>query len=265
MVYSIISRQFWTRCMCYSSLILILLSFVSCSSGPTVSPALNSSVQRSLPVSLKKDSWGHRAGPRGFDTVVIDAGHGGKDPGASVSGVHEKELALDTALRLKKALQNDFHIVLLRDDDRFLDLDKRAALASARRGAVFLSLHYNHGPSWVRGPETYYWRVDSHGLATRIQRKMEKVSPRERSNAGLTRRRLRLTRNVRVPSVLVEVGYLSNYSERSLAKKASYRERMARAIAEAVREQAKYGDAGTGTKPAPLWSPLSRKGDRSKL
>lgn len=220
---------------------------------------------RSAAQSLSKDAWGHRAGPRGFHTVVIDAGHGGRDPGASVAGVHEKNLALDTALRLKRHLQRDFNVVLLRDSDRFVDLDSRASQGSKRSGAIFLSIHYNHGPRWVRGPETYYWRVDSHGLAKRIQDNMKKVSSRESRSSRLVRRRLRLTRNVKIPSVLIEVGYLSNRSERAAVSRASYREQMATAISSAVRDQAMWGDAGTGAKPVALWSPVSRKGDKDRL
>jgi len=242
----------------------MMFQLISCN-GPDVSSVSVPKTIRSTPVSLTKDSWGHRPGPRGFDTVVIDAGHGGKDPGASVAGIQEKKLALDTAKRLKKHLGRDFHVILLRDGDQFISLDQRASLGSHHNGSIFLSLHYNHGPSWVRGPETYYWRVDSHGLASRIQKNMERVSSREYKNAGLTRRRLRLTRNVKVPSVLIEVGYLSNRAERSQLASSKYREKMARAIASAVREQARSGDVGTGPKPKVLWSPVSRRGDVSKL
>lgn len=214
-------------------------------------------------VSLERDEWGHRPGPRGFHTVIIDAGHGGKDPGAVSrhTGDREKDLALDTAKRLAAKLRGQFKIVFIRQGDQFVDLDDRVALASQRDGAILLSLHYNSSPSsGISGPETYYWRVDSHGLATRIQRNLERITPR-RGSLGLKRRRLRLTRNPTIPSVLIEFGYISNASEARRCADARYRDRLAEAVAQAVREQAALGDQGTGPKPPPLYQPPSRPTD----
>ncbi len=117
------------------------------------------------------------------------------------------------------------------------------------------------GPSGVRGPETYYWRVDSHGLAVRCQKAMEKVSPAEHSNRGMVRRRLRLTRNPEIPCLLLEFGYLSHPTEATLLQSADYRQKMAVAVANALREQSARGDAGTGPLPPPLYAPLSRPTD----
>ncbi len=209
------------------------------------------------------DEWGHRPGPKGFRTVVIDAGHGGKDPGAVSrhTGQREKDLALDTALRIRKQLVPDFRVVLLRHTDHFIDLDERVNLANRHGGAILLSVHYNSGPSGIRGPETYYWRVDSHGLGVRCQRAMRSVSPSSTGSRGLVRRRLRLTRNPDIPCVLLEGGYLSNAAESRCIADPAYREKLARAIAQAVRDQAARGDAGTGPLPKPLWEPPSRPTD----
>ena len=122
-------------------------------------------------------------------------------------------------------------------------------------------MHFNSGPSHVRGPETYYWRVDSHGLAVRLQRAMESVSPAENSHRGLVRRRLRLTRNPEIPCVLIEGGYLSHSSESKLITDTKYRQRMAKAIAGAIRTQSARGDAGTGPLPKPINAPPSRPTD----
>src|SRR5690606_3520153 len=128
--------------------------------------------------------WGHRPGPQGFHTVIINAGHGGKDSGAvsRSTGQREKDLNLDTARRLRKHLGGEVRTVLLRSGDRFIDLDDRVRRVSGKSGTILVSLHYNSGPTALRGPETYYWRVDSHGLATRIQRNMERISPAESGN-----------------------------------------------------------------------------------
>lgn len=193
--------------------------------------------------------------------MIIDAGHGGKDPGAVAHGQMEKTLALDTAERLQRQLSGKIRTVLMRKGDSSIDLDDRVDRASGKNGTILVSLHYNSSGAGIRGPETYYWRVDSHGLATRIQRNMEKVSPAESGNRGKVRRRLRLTRNPDVPSVLVEIGYLSNASEAKLCADPGYRQKMAAAIARAILDQQANGDAGTGPLPKPIYAPPSRPTD----
>lgn len=212
-----------------------------------------------------KSPLGHNPGPQNFRTVIIDAGHGGRDPGATVAGVNEKSLALDVARRLQKKLKGSFKTVMLRNRDSFISLDGRVSKTHKYDDAILISIHLNHlNSSSVRGPETYYFRVDSYSLAKRAQRAMEAVSPRE-NGRGLVRRRLRLTRNPQIPSILVELGYLSNYSERQLLTQSSYREKMASALAKALIDQKKYGDKGMGKLPAPLNRPLSRPSDSSSL
>jgi N-acetylmuramoyl-L-alanine amidase len=215
----------------------------------------------STPSSTGRSELGNRPGPRGFRTVVIDAGHGGHDPGAvsRITREKEKHLALDTARRLEAALSGDFRVVQLRRGDGFVDLDERVVRAS-RGGDVLVSIHYNSGPSYLRGPETYYWRVDSFSMAKRIQQHLAAVSSGENSR-GLVRRRLRLTRNPSIPCVLVECGYVSNPVEARLCATPAYRQRLASAIAEAIRHQAARGDAGMGPLPRHIDAPPSRATD----
>ncbi len=213
--------------------------------------------------SSGRDALGHRPGPRGFGTVIIDAGHGGQDRGATSrsTGQYEKDLNLDLAMRLRSALAGHFKVILMRRDDSFIDLDERVRRANRYGDAVLVSLHFNSGSSALRGPETYYWRVDSYGLATRLQRAMAGVSPAEHGNRGLVRRRLRLTRNPEIPSVLLEGGYLSHPAESRLIADSRYRQRLALAIAGAIRSQAAVGDAGLGPLPRPINAPPSRAAD----
>lgn len=215
------------------------------------------------PSSSGRDVYGHRPGPRGFKTVIIDAGHGGKDSGAvsPITGQKEKDLALDTAKRVANNLGRDFKIVMMRSDDTFVDLDERVARANQYGGAILVSIHYNSGPSGIRGPETYYWRVDSHGLAVRCQQAMAGASPAESGNRGMVRRRIRLTRNPEIPCLLLEGGYLSNAAESRQISDPGYRQKLANAIAGAIRTQAAVGDAGTGPLPPPLNAPPSRPTD----
>ncbi|MGL5019396.1 MAG: N-acetylmuramoyl-L-alanine amidase [Luteolibacter sp.] len=213
--------------------------------------------------SSGRDVYGHRPGPKGFKTVIIDAGHGGKDSGAvsAHTGMKEKDLALDTAKRIAAELRGDFNVILMRSNDEFIDLDERVLRANRHGDAILISMHYNSGPSSIRGPETYYWRVDSHGLATRCQQVMAAASPAESGNRGLVRRRMRLTRNPEIPCVLLEGGYLSNAPESRLIGEPAYRQRLATGIASAIRTQAAIGDAGTGPLPRPINAPPSRPTD----
>ena len=213
--------------------------------------------------SLKRDTLGHRPGPQGFRTVIIDAGHGGKDSGAvGRHGSVEKKLALDTAKRLQRKLRGKFKVVMVRSGDRFVDLDKRVAKANRYSSAILVSLHYNSSRSRrTKGPETYYWRVDSYSLAKRIQRELEKVSPGRERSRGLVRRRLRLTRNPKIPSVLVELGYITNSSEARRCISSGYRDRLADAVAKAIIAQHAHGDQGMGRLPRAINKPLSKESD----
>ncbi|MEI7908845.1 MAG: N-acetylmuramoyl-L-alanine amidase [Verrucomicrobiota bacterium] len=235
-----------------------LALLASCGVPPAASPVAPQGA------AAGRDYWGHRPGPRGFNTVIIDAGHGGKDSGAASrsTGQQEKELTLDMAKRIRSELGGGFNAILMRSDDTFVELDERVARANQHGDAVLVSMHFNSGPQSLRGPETYFWRVDSHGLAVRLQQAMAAVNPGHSGNRGLVRRRLRLTRNPEIPCVLMEGGYLSHPAEAHLIATPAFRQRLAAAIAAAIRTQAAVGDAGTGPLPPPLTEPPSRASDR---
>ncbi|NJR42731.1 MAG: hypothetical protein HC767_08745 [Akkermansiaceae bacterium] len=102
-----------------SSLVLSLSALLASCTAPSGGPSVASSKGR--------DVLGHRPGPRGFKTVIIDAGHGGKDSGAISPHTRQKEkdLALDTAKRIGSELSRDFKVIYMRSDDTFVDLDDR--------------------------------------------------------------------------------------------------------------------------------------------
>lgn len=205
-----------------------------------------------------RSKYGDRPGPKGFPVVVIDAGHGGKDSGTPGRlGIPEKHVALSIAQRVQRRLAPQFKTVMTRNSDRFIELDARASFASRHGSAVLVSIHLNSSSSRICGPETYYWRTDSYSLARRVQQNLNAVVPYKNGNRGLVRRRLRLTRNPSIPCILVECGYLSNSREASLLANASYQDRIAEAIARAVRDQKAYGDAGMGPLPRPIYAPPS--------
>ena len=215
-------------------------------------------------VSTSHDAWGHRPGPRGFSTVILDAGHGGKDPGATspFTKQREKDLTLDMVERVRRELKGSVRVVLSRGSDTFVELDDRVRIADRTNDAVLVSIHFNAGPSQVAGPEVYFWRVDSYTLGKRIFSALSRTNPETHGSRGLVRRRLRLTRNPSIPCVLVECGYLSHGSEAKLMAKADYRARLAKAIARAILDQRAEGDGRLGPLPKPLNEPPSKASDR---
>ncbi|MDB5271893.1 MAG: N-acetylmuramoyl-L-alanine amidase [Chitinophagaceae bacterium] len=91
-------------------------------------------------------------------TIVIDAGHGGKDPGCSNSSQKEKLITLDIAMKLGELLQHnmpDVKVIYTRKDDHFVELHDRAAIANKAKADLFISIHVNAGPSQFKGTETY--------------------------------------------------------------------------------------------------------------
>ncbi len=241
----------FTSCVCF-----VFTGFLASCTG-LASPS-------SMGSSSGHDVLGHGPGPKGFTTVILDAGHGGKDSGATSphTGQKEKDLTLDMVKRIRTELGRDFRTLLMRSDDTFVDLDDRVVRADRSGAAVLVSMHFNSGPSNICGPETYYWRVDSHGLATRLQQAMAAACPGQSANRGLVRRRLRLTRNPEIPCVLIEGGYLSNPAESRQIADPGYRQRIAHVIATAIRTQAAIGDTGTGPLPPPLDEPPSKASDK---
>ena len=237
---------------------LLLLTFLV--PLPIVTAASISSAKK---ISTTHDAWGHRSGARGFSTVILDAGHGGKDSGATsrVTGQREKDLTLDMVKRVRAELRGSVRTVLTRSSDTFVELNDRVRIADRTNDAVLVSIHFNSGPSHVAGPEVYFWRVDSCTLGKRIQAALSR-STENHASRGLVRRRLRLTRNPTIACVLVECGYLSHGSEARLISKPEYRARLAKAIARAILDQRAGGDGGLGPLPRPLNEPRSKATDR---
>lgn len=170
-----------------------------------------------------------------FETVVLDAGHGGHDSGARAhKGSHEKVLALDTSKRVARILrQNGLRVIETRTADYFLPLDNRVAVSNRTRNAVFVSLHYN----WARrsrasGVETFFCSPRSSRLAANIQREI--LRPYRTNNRGVKMRPFYVLKNNRRPSVLVELGFLSNPSENATVQKSHIRQKLAEAVARGI-------------------------------
>lgn len=175
---------------------------------------------------------------RSFNTVVVDAGHGGRDNGAYRRyGGAEKVATLDVARRLAHRLrESDLKIVMTRSSDVFIPLDQRVAIENAQKNAVFVSIHFNDSRRrGIRGFETYYHSENSADLAYRIQSKLMTIS--HSANRGVHRANFRVLRLAQYPAVLVECGFLSNRLEGGEARDTEYRTLLADKIAEAIVEQ----------------------------
>ena len=113
-----------------------------------------------------------------LDTVVIDPGHGGKDPGAVAHGLYEKDIVLDVAHKLGDYIENrlDLEVVYTRADDRFIALEERGHLANRRGGDLFISLHANaFQSSSVQGTETYFLGRSKTDAARRVMKQENSV------------------------------------------------------------------------------------------
>ena len=173
----------------------------------------------------------------GVDRVIIDPGHGGHAKGGSNGYVYEKHLALDTSRRLQKILeQTGFKVTMTRTRDEFLDLEDRAKIGNRYRNAIFVSVHYNWtSRSSVSGAETFYYSSKSRALADSIQRQM--CANAGVYNRGVKHRGFYVIKNTtRVPSVLVECGFVSNSWERKRCMTGSHRQKLAEGIAKGILE-----------------------------
>jgi len=176
-----------------------------------------------------------------FSRVVIDPGHGGWDRGGIPSQiVPEKTVALDTALRLQKLLQQaGLRTVMTRTTDVFIPLSVRSAIANAEPAAIFVSIHYNAARrSGAHGIETYSENNRGAVLAARIQRQI--VTRVSTENRGIRSAEFYVLRNCRLLAVLVECGFLTNPVEAQLALTPAYREQVAEQIAAGIIEQRQF-------------------------
>lgn len=206
--------------------------------------------------------------------VVLDPGHGGHDTGTiGPSGLLEKDVVLDVALRLGKLIEERMgaEVVYTRREDSFVPLPQRTALANENHADLFLSIHANAGASSVSGSETYYLNFstdksdldvasrenatsertihelqsivekiarkdkadESREFASRIQaaiyKDMLKANPRIQDR-GVRKAPFVVLIGAAMPSVLSEIGFLSNPREERLLRREDYRQRLAEAL-----------------------------------
>jgi N-acetylmuramoyl-L-alanine amidase len=170
-------------------------------------------------------------------TLIIDAGHGGRDPGALGEGpVPEKTVNLGVTSRLVNLLRaRGATVITTRNSDRFIELDDRAALADQHRVDLFISIHADSCPRpSVTGSTLYIARNavrESERAAERIAAALKRAGIECR---GIRRAGFRVLVGHSRPAVLVECGYLSNPGEAKRLSTASYQTRLAEALADGI-------------------------------
>lgn len=190
-----------------------------------------------------------------FNTVVVDAGHGGKDNGAYRRfGGAEKTATLDVAKRLEQRLrESQLRTVMTRSSDEFVSLDDRVEIQNRQKNAIFVSIHFNDSSRRaIHGYETYY-NAPARELAGRIQDKLLTIP--HSANRGVRPANFRVLRMGEFPAVLVECGFLSNRNEGGRARDDEYRQLLADRIAEAIVEQ-RYGSGVYQARAQPADIPL---------
>ena len=199
-----------------------------------------------------------------FHTVILDAGHGGRDPGSTGPYGNEKTHALRLTNLVKEELERrNFRVKMTRTDDlddaprRELTLAQRVAYANKINGAIFVSLHFNNGPRSARGIETYALPPqgaesfldgpqpgddlrlrgndqdgDNIALATAVHASiMHEVDAIDR---GIRRARWGVLVGINKPAILLEGGYLTNRKEAAKIANLTYQKQLAMAIANGI-------------------------------
>lgn len=172
-------------------------------------------------------------------TIVIDAGHGGKDPGAISSNkkILEKDTALSTALLLRNRLQDaGTNVVLTRDNDTNVSLDDRVTISHQHNADAFISLHYDAVdiPNSMSGTTTYYQRDDHFDLAQTINQYLAQNGPLP--NNGVRLADYRVLRLNKQPAILLELGYMNHSIDTQHIDTLSYQSAVVEAIYQGLRE-----------------------------
>lgn len=195
--------------------------------------------------------------------VVIDAGHGGDDPGKiGINKVKEKEINLKIAKELEKLLKKEgIKVVMTRTDDGGLyhsssnnkkveDMRKRCEIITKADPVFTVSIHQNSYPDEsVKGAQVFYYGQSQEGkkLAEALQQTLvEQLDPQNHRKAKANESYY-LLKKTPSPTVIVECGFLSNYEEAELLNTEEYQKKVAEAVKTGILNSLKPGGSGNGT------------------
>lgn len=178
--------------------------------------------------------------------IVIDPGHGGRDPGkVGVNDILEKDINLSIAFKLKNLLElNDIKVIMTREEDNGLyaetdrnkknaDLNKRIEIVHSSEADLAISIHQNsYTEEYVRGAQVFYHKQSEEGkrLAELLQEQLKETLADGNHRKAKSNNDYYMLRKTQCPLVIVECGYMSNYQESALLADDDYQEKLAWAI-----------------------------------
>ena len=204
-------------------------------STPSASSPFPSSSPPSASPPLRSSPTPRRSSSRGV-TVVIDPGHGGRDPGAiGIAGLKEVQVVLPIAQEVTRILQaKGVNVVMTRNRDQYVSLQGRVNIADRARGKIFVSIHANaismSRPD-VNGVETFYYQTGkrlAQSIHSSIHRRI-RIGDR-----GVRRARFYVLRKSSMPASLVEVGFVTGRWDSPRLRQPAFRKQMADAIAAGI-------------------------------
>jgi N-acetylmuramoyl-L-alanine amidase len=170
-------------------------------------------------------------------TIVIDPGHGGKDPGATSSyGYEEKIVNLDVALQIAQILRDKgMRVIMTRNNDEFIELEERADIANRNRADIFISIHSDSSAKSSTNGFTVYVERSSSWASTKLANAIDnRMTQTGISSNDVRKADYRVLTHTGCPAVLIELGYLSNYWEAKQLKNKDKQRQLAQAIADGV-------------------------------
>ena len=200
--------------------ITLLVTFSSCSSKYS---------NENFPIETNKKN------KESYRRIIIDAGHGGRDPGAiSWDRRHqEKNLNLATAMMVRDHLkQMGYKPALTRSKNIFIPLNERAEMANKRKAELFVSIHYNSAHNnKARGIEVYYYPHSNNSKQLAITTLENVLQQTKALSRGIKTANFTVLTQTKMPAILVEGGFMSSSKEMNLLQDPEYLNRLAYGIA----------------------------------
>lgn len=168
--------------------------------------------------------------------ICIDAGHGGKDPGAiGRSGLNEKDINMQVALKVADLLMDRYVVVMTRTDDQYVSLGKRCDIANQSKSHLFVSIHCNAAENHeANGIETFHYYTSTRGklFANAIQWGL--IALTDRRDRGVKAAGFQVLRDTSMPATLIELGFITNTEEEQLLQKEEFQNACAKAIVKGI-------------------------------
>ncbi len=174
--------------------------------------------------------------------VVIDAGHGGNDVGATREGIYEKNITLSIAKMVEKNLgSKGVQTTMTLEKDKTVSLQERCDISNETRPDLFVSIHVNSSVNdAIYGVETHWWKQDSVVYAETVHKHLSKnFNKWKTKDRGLFKSQFYVINHTEAPAILVEIGFISNADERAAIITQKRQSEIAKAITDGIMEYLK--------------------------